>query len=60
VEPGDPRGADYSISPTQTKTRLFRAAHSPERAETHRLMRYCTVQFSRSRRCRPARFGPDH
>src|SRR5476649_1115298 len=27
--------------------------------ETHRLMRYCTVQFSRNRRCRSAHFGPD-
>ncbi|MDQ6942414.1 MAG: hypothetical protein M3169_07880, partial [Candidatus Eremiobacteraeota bacterium] len=28
--------------------------------ETHRLMRYCTVQFSRNGRFRPAHFGPDH
>jgi hypothetical protein len=28
--------------------------------ETHRLMRYCTVQFSRNGRFRQARFGLDH
>ena len=29
-------------------------------SETHRLMRYCTVQFSRNGRFRQAHFGPDH
>ena len=42
------------------KRGLRRAFHLTLRAETHRLMRYCTAQFSRNEDCRQAPYGPDH
>src|SRR5579884_91592 len=61
VEPGT-RGMrpSHLTNPGKQKRGPFGPRTACLGPETHRLMRYCTVQFSRNGRFRQALFGPDH
>jgi hypothetical protein len=61
VEPGEPQHRALLFSnQAKQKRGPFEPRTCLTGPETHRLMRYCTVQFSRNGRFRPAHFGPDH
>ena len=59
VEPDPRHNRHFSYNDIQTKKRTFRrAVVCISLSETHRLMRYCTAQFSRNKHDDRALLGP--